>query len=166
MTALVLNDQERLTLEGAYREYGGDLWRALLAFAAGNREIADDGVAHAFIEAGARMHQIRDLRSWLYAVAFRAAAADLRRGRAVQEAGVGSLGDPATYDGQDRLVEILDLVRSLSPRQRAVFVLRELFGYPTTETATLLGTSETAVRVHLHGARRRLRARIEEAERA
>jgi DNA-directed RNA polymerase specialized sigma24 family protein len=49
------------------------------------------------------------------------------------------------------------MLRDLSPMQRGAFVLREVFGYDSSETASLLGSSEVAVRVHLHAARRRLR---------
>ena len=61
------------------------------------------------------------------------------------------------------IAEILDLARSLTPSQRQAFILRDLFGYSTGEAADLLGSSEVAIRVHLHAARRRLRKAVEEA---
>jgi RNA polymerase sigma-70 factor, ECF subfamily len=165
MRTLALTDEQRAFLERAYRDHGPDLWRAILAFAAGNRDIADDAVAHAFIEAGPRLARIRDPRAWLYAVAFRRAAAELRGARAIEPVGAQTLRQASPRDPMVALVEIADMVDRLSPNQRGVFVLRDVLGYLTAETASLLGISEIAVRVHLHAARRRLRSRMEEAER-
>ncbi len=166
----MLDDERRIELEGAYRRLGDDLWRAVFAFAGGSREVADDAVADAFIEAGRRLGSIRDLRAWLYTVAFRRAAAELRRRHVDVAADGDGRGDAvaamplAWADGE--VLEILDMARALSPKQRAAFVLRDLMGYSTSDAARLLGISDVAVRVHLSGARRRLRASVTEAERA
>ena len=48
----------------------------------------------------------------------------------------------------------------LTPLQRAVFELKEAEGRPTGEVSEILGLSPGAVRVHLHRARLRLRARL------
>lgn len=48
------------------------------------------------------------------------------------------------------------LVRNLSPSQRIVLLLREVFGYSTAECSTYLGTTEGAVKSLLHRARRAL----------
>ncbi|MGD8896851.1 MAG: RNA polymerase sigma factor [Acidobacteriota bacterium] len=48
----------------------------------------------------------------------------------------------------------------LTPLQRAVFELKEAEGRPTGEAAEILGLTPGAVRVHLHRARLRLRARL------
>ena len=157
----MLTEHEREELERAYRDLGPGLWRAIYAFTLGQREVTDDAIAHAFMEAGKRLASIRDLRSWLYAVAFREATSDMRNHRRSEH-----LHQPSTpVAAQNDAVEVLDLARALSPRQRAVFVLRDLLGFTSSETAELLTTSEVAVRVHLHAAHRRLRAQLEEAER-
>jgi RNA polymerase sigma factor (sigma-70 family) len=171
MRTVALTEQQRDALERAYREFGADLWRAVYVFALGQKEIADDAVSQAFIEAGPRMTKIRHIRPWLYTVAFRAAAADLRRRQAMSALpSAASHAVDMTHEGvspmQETLVETLDLARSLSPKQRRVFVLRDLFGYSTGEAARLLGISEIGVRVHLHAAHRRLRTAVEEAQRA
>lgn len=154
----MLDEDRRLRLESTYRKVGPDLWRAVLAFAGGRAEIAGDAVAEAFTQAAGRLDEIRVLRPWLYRAAFRIAAGELKRTR-------DALRTPLT-DTEDKGVEmefneLLDQLNALSPAQRRVFVIREVFGYPTSETAVLLGSSEVAVRVHLHAARKRLRVQLE-----
>jgi RNA polymerase sigma-70 factor (ECF subfamily) len=48
---------------------------------------------------------------------------------------------------------MLLVLESLSPLERAVFVLREAFGYPYAEIGEITGRSETAVRQTAHRAR-------------
>ncbi len=52
---------------------------------------------------------------------------------------------------------LVRLISRLSPKQRAVFVLRDVEGCTTKETASTLRISEGSVKVHLHKARARLR---------
>ncbi|TFH19588.1 MAG: sigma-70 family RNA polymerase sigma factor, partial [Myxococcales bacterium] len=49
-------------------------------------------------------------------------------------------------------------VEALTPRQRAILILRDVFDYPTSEIAALLGISESNVRVVLHRARTVMRS--------
>jgi len=67
---------------------------------------------------------------------------------------------------EERMAELFDLLRAMSPNQRATLVLRDVYGYSSKESAELLGISDVAVRVHLHAARRRLRKQLQEVERA
>ncbi|SEN21509.1 RNA polymerase sigma factor [Paenibacillus sp. OV219] len=55
------------------------------------------------------------------------------------------------------------LLSHLSPLQRTVFLLKELFGYKAGEVATKLSTSEGAVKAALHRARSAL-ARLKQRE--
>ena len=48
------------------------------------------------------------------------------------------------------------LIKHLSPLQRAVFLLRDVFGYSNLETANWLDTTEGAVKAALHRARQSL----------
>jgi RNA polymerase sigma-70 factor (ECF subfamily) len=157
----VLTDEEREELERAYRAHGADLWRALFAYC-GDARVAEDAVAEAFIRAGDAIARIRDLRAWLYVVAFRLVGAELRTRRRQAHFEPGPRDPVAPDDSGVR--DLLALLSGLSPNQRRAFILRVVFGYPTEETATLLGISQTAVRVHLSGARRRLRGQIREVE--
>ena len=65
------------------------------------------------------------------------------------------------------LVEVRAGLRSaiarLSAGQRAVLVLRDVYGWSTAEAARELGITTTTAKVRLHRARRRLAALLEEA---
>jgi RNA polymerase sigma-70 factor (ECF subfamily) len=54
---------------------------------------------------------------------------------------------------------VLVVLESLSPLERAVFILREVFGYPHREIAEALGRTETAVRQLASRARSHVEAR-------
>ena len=149
----MLDDDGRRRLEMAYREFGDDVWRAILTYSGGRRDVADDTVAEAFAQAGRRLGEIRSLRPWVFRAAFRLARAELGRARET----VPLEGVDAAIDPDADAPDVLDHLNRLSPRQRRAFVLRDVLGCSTRETAELLGSSEISVRVHLHGARRRLR---------
>lgn len=149
----MLDDEGRRRLESAYREFGGELWRAISVYAGGRRDVADEAVAEAFAQAGRRVQAIRALRPWIFRAAFRIASAELQRMR--RASSPPQMQEAPEADDHSR--EILDLLAELTPRQRRVFLLRELLGYSTSESANLLGASQVSVRVHLHAARRRLR---------
>ncbi|GAA2739399.1 RNA polymerase sigma factor SigJ [Kitasatospora cinereorecta] len=54
---------------------------------------------------------------------------------------------------------LMVVLETLTPLERAVFVLHEVFGYPHTETARIVGRSPAAVRQLAHRAREHVRAR-------
>lgn len=66
--------------------------------------------------------------------------------------------DPAEIAERRDLLELglLTLLESLTPPQRATFVLREAFGYPHREIAQILGVSEAASRQHYRRAKQQL----------
>jgi RNA polymerase sigma-70 factor, ECF subfamily len=142
--------REREDLAAVYREIGPQLWRALLAYSGGRREVADDAVAEAFaraIESGGR---IRDPYPWLYRTAFRIAAAELRRERRREVV--------VEVSADERLPrDLTTALRRLSPSQRAAVFLHYQADLPVREVARLMGTSTAAVKVHLHRGRNRLR---------
>ncbi len=63
----------------------------------------------------------------------------------------------ATGELRDRLKEALD---SLPPKLRTVVVLRDVYDLPHEAIAAELGISESAAKVRLHRARRKLRERL------
>ena len=137
-------------IEGVYRDSGDRLWWALLAYT-GDPEVAKDAAAEAYARAVAAADSIRDPAAWIWRVAFRVASAEIRQRRHVQ------LVQEATYEIDDRALEVLLALSKLSPRQRAAFVLFYLDDRTTEEIADLLAMSTATVSVHLHRARRRLR---------
>ncbi|MFD0201657.1 MULTISPECIES: RNA polymerase sigma factor SigJ [Saccharothrix] len=90
-----------------------------------------------------------------------------RRERAGRETYPGQwLPEPLVSDAADEVVRgeefsmaVLVVLETLSPAERAVFVLHEVFGYAHPEIATILGRSPAAVRQLAHRAREHVEAR-------
>ncbi|MGI5237805.1 RNA polymerase sigma factor SigJ [Dactylosporangium sp. CA-139066] len=75
---------------------------------------------------------------------------------------VGPLGDEAadaTVRAESVSMALLVVLETLTPLERAVFVLHEVFGYAHTEIAGILGRSDAAVRQIAHRAREHVHAR-------
>ena len=67
--------------------------------------------------------------------------------------------DEAAELGEQVSMALLVVLETLSPAERAVFVLREVFGMSVAEVAGALGRSEAAVRQMAHRAREHVQAR-------
>ncbi|TDC43745.1 RNA polymerase sigma-70 factor [Actinomadura sp. KC345] len=132
---------------------------------------AEDVVQEAFL----RMHQtlrrdeaIASPRAYIATLVTRLAIDQLRSARARREHYVGEwLPEPLVTDPSpaeqaetaDSLsLAFLVLLESLSPQQRAAFLLREVFDYPYAEVAEIIGTSVDSTR-HLVA---RARASVQE----
>jgi len=110
---------------------------------------------HRALEAGER---IESPRAYLSTVVTRLGIDELRSARARRETYAGEwLPEPLVTDPQEdpaRHAEMADslsmaflvLLESLSPEQRAVFLLREVFDYPYDRIAEIVGKSEDNVR--------------------
>jgi RNA polymerase sigma factor (sigma-70 family) len=143
-------------LGSLYAEEGPRLWRAIFAFSH-DRELTSDAVAEAFAQCVRRAGAVRDPRAWVWRVAFRIAAGELKeRRRATHD-----LPDPG-YEMPDDPGRLLSALRRLPQRQRAALILRHYAGYPTDEIARILGSSRATVRVHLSRGRRRLSELLED----
>lgn len=142
-------DRER-DYAALYREVGPQLWRAILVYAGGRREVADDAVGEAFARAIESDGTIRRPFPWLYRTAFRIAAAELRRGDTPLPEAEARYEDVGTAD-------LMEALRRLSPSQRAAVYLHYQADLPVREVARLMATSSAAVKVHLHRGRNRLR---------
>lgn len=76
------------------------------------------------------------------------------------ELGYGAVeGADRVFRTESLSMALLVVLETLSPLERAVFVLHEVFGYPHTEIAEILGRSHTAVRQTAHRAREHVYAR-------
>jgi RNA polymerase sigma-70 factor (ECF subfamily) len=133
-----------------YREIGPRLWRAILAYSGGRRDIADDAVGEAFARAMESRVRIRSPYPWLYRTAFRIAAAELRRDVREGPEDEPRLDDPA-------IVDLMRAMRQLSPKARAAIYLHYQADLSIREVARLTGSSAAAVKVQLHRGRNRLR---------
>ncbi|MEU6092411.1 RNA polymerase sigma-70 factor [Streptomyces sp. NPDC047085] len=118
--------------------------------------------------------QVREPRAYLVRITTRLAIDRLRTVQARGEAYVGPwLPEPYVTDFGDTVPDTADravladsvslavlvVLESLSPLERAVFVLREAFGYPYAEIAALLDRGEAAVRQLAGRARRHVEER-------
>jgi RNA polymerase sigma-70 factor (ECF subfamily) len=133
------------------------LWRSLYAYTGGRREVADDAVAEAFARALANADRIREPVAWLYRVAFRIAAAEMKR-----ERGMESLQEMAANPAHNSMPAVLSALRHLSPAQRAAVYLHYQADQPVAVVAERLGMSSAAIKVHLFRARHRLRKLLAE----
>jgi RNA polymerase sigma-70 factor (ECF subfamily) len=152
--ALVKVGSDRL--EALYREQAPRLWRALLAYA-GDGEVASDAVAETFAQAIARGEAIERPEVWVWRVAFRIAAGELKDRRRRLPVSV----EPG-YEVPDPVPELVTALAKISPNQRLAVVLHDYADRPTREIAEILGVTRATVHVHLSNGRRRLRTLLED----
>ena len=145
-----------------------------------NEEDAQDVVQDAFLKAYQNLEQFQGnskFYTWLVRIAVNESLMRLRKrrtGRMVSidedvETEEGSMPrdlaewrpDPEMMYGQSELAEILrKTIQGLPPGFRVVFVLRDVEGLSTEETAETLGLSVPAVKSRLLRARLQLRERL------
>jgi RNA polymerase sigma-70 factor, ECF subfamily len=113
---------------------------------------------------------VRDTKSYLAQLVTRQALNALRAGARRREDYVGPwLPEPLLLDDRDASADVvlaesvsmamLVLLETLTPDERAVFVLREVFGFDYDEIAGAVGKSVAAVRQVAHRAREHVQAR-------
>jgi len=142
--------------DDAYRADAERLWWALVAFT-GDRELASDAVAEAFAQALNRGEAIRSPSAWVRTVAFRLAAAELKR-----RASFTHHIPERVYEMPEPAVDVVRALAALPQNQRASVVLHYYLDMPVTEVARVLGIAAATVGVHLFRARARLRNVLEE----
>ena len=141
-----------------FGSHAGRVWRAVLAMSAGRTAIADDSTAEAFARLFAHRESVRDPVPWVFRIAFRLAAEDMRRERALAPEGSA---EPAGGDRSALPSDLTAALRQLSPDQRVVVFLHYHADLPIAEVARLVGSPAATVKVRLHRARRALRASLE-----
>ncbi len=158
------------------RRYSSRLYRVVYRIL-GSPEEAEEALQETFISACDKIKTFQEksqLGTWLYRIATNAALMRLRR---LKHSHV-SLDSPVeTEEGDflprnladwrfdphraalnEELRQVLeDAIQALPETLRVVFILRELEGLSTQETARALGISESATKVRLHRARLMLR---------
>lgn len=133
----------------------------------GNREDGLEVVQEAMWKAFRHLRRYdpkRSFRNWLFRIAVNEVRDKLRASkrerelmaRAAREAEAAP--EPGVEgEGRELRSDLERFLAALRPRERAVFVLRDLEELSVRETAEVLACSEISVRVHLCAARRKLR---------
>ncbi|MDG4864756.1 RNA polymerase sigma-70 factor [Streptomyces sp. T-3] len=147
---------------------------------------AEDVVQEAWLRwSAADREEVKEPRAYLVRITTRLAIDRLRHVQSRREAYVGPwLPEPIATDfgytvpdtaeqavlAESVSLAVLVVMESLSPLERAVFVLREAFGFPFAQIATTLDRSEAAVRqlagrARKHVDERKPRFEVDPAER-
>ncbi len=171
-----LKQGDRRACAELVRRYSQQLYRVTLRIL-GTPEEAEEALQETFISACDKIASFREdarLSTWLYRIATNAALMRLRRNKqnhvSLDEAVETDEGlwmprhladwrfDPDQVMLTRELQDVLEqAIQNLPETLRTVFVLRELEGLSTAETAQALGISESATKVRLHRARLMLR---------
>ena len=137
----------------------------------GSATEADDVLQDSYLRwAEVDLATVRDTKSYLAQLVTRQALNALRASARRREEYVGPwLPEPLLLDDRDASADVvlaesvsmamLVLLETLSPDERAVFVLREVFGFDYDEIASAVGKSVTTVRQVAHRAREHVQAR-------
>lgn len=137
----------------------------------GSATEADDVLQDSYLRwADVDLSTVRDTKSYLARLVTRQALNALRAQARRREEYVGPwLPEPLLLEDQDASADVvlaesvsmamLVLLETLTPDERAVFVLREVFGFDYGEIAEAVNKSEAAVRQVAHRAREHVHAR-------
>jgi RNA polymerase sigma-70 factor, ECF subfamily len=137
----------------------------------GSATESDDVLQDSYLRwAEVDLSTVRDTKSYLAQLVTRQALNALRAGARRREEYVGPwLPEPLLLEEQDPSADVvlaesvsmamLVLLETLTPDERAVFVLREVFGFDYAEIADAVGKSAPAVRQVAHRAREHVHAR-------
>ncbi len=127
------------------------------------REVAQEALLRAFKHLG-RYDTSRSFRNWLFQIAANAArdrARTKKRERDVIESAdldaVEMRSPEAGCAAGEFRNAVMKCLAILSPREREVFIMRDLEDLDIKETARALGCSTISVRVNLSSARRKMR---------
>jgi RNA polymerase sigma-70 factor (ECF subfamily) len=137
----------------------------------GSATESDDVLQDSYLRwADVDLETVRDTKSYLAQLVTRQALNALRAGARRREDYIGPwLPEPLLLDERDASADVvlaesvsmamLVLLETLTPDERAVFVLREVFGFDYDEIAGAVGKSVTSVRQVAHRAREHVQAR-------
>ncbi len=136
----------------------------------GNEEDARDVTQEAYLRAWKGIGKFRgeaQFSTWMYRITANASATFTKKRRRQRTESIDDIGEPAElrYDHQPaEIAEATDLLDRLSvavdelpPKLRQVVVLRDVYGLSHEAIAEELDITETAAKVRLHRARRKLR---------
>jgi len=170
-----MSDRDFASAERYRRELHVHCYRMLASF-----EEAEDAVQETYLRAWRNLSSFEgdSLRAWLYRIATNVCL-DMIRSRARRPTEIRSFAEvPWLQPYPDRLLDeivpsseepdavvvsretielaFLAALQVLPPRQRAALILRDVMGWPASDTASLLGTSVAATNSALQRARARM----------
>jgi RNA polymerase sigma-70 factor (ECF subfamily) len=170
---------DEAAFEELVRTHGGRLLSVARRFL-GASEDAQDAVQEAFIRAFKAIHTFEEraqLHTWLHRILVNTALMKLRARRRKPEDSIDELLPTFASDGHqtvesrdwsDALLErqetaaiVRNAIARLPEPYRVVLVLRDLEERDTAETARILATTTTVVKVRLHRARQALRTLLD-----
>jgi RNA polymerase sigma-70 factor (TIGR02957 family) len=132
----------------------------------GSAADAEDAVQDAWLKwSSADRSQVADPRAYLVRIVTNVALDRLRSAQARRETYVGPwlpepiLTSSSPQDAESVSVALMVLLETLSPLERAVFVLKEAFAFSYAEIAVAVERSEDSVRQAAHRARGHVQAR-------
>jgi RNA polymerase sigma-70 factor, ECF subfamily len=174
-----LQCRDEAAFEELIRSHGGRLLSVARRFLP-NTEDAQDAVQETFIKAFKAIHTFEEraqLHTWLHRILVNTALMKLRERRRKPEEPIDDLLPTYAADGHqttesrewsDALFErketagiVRQAIAMLPDQYRTVLVLRDLEERDTAETARILGTTTTVVKVRLHRARQALRTLLD-----
>ncbi len=166
---------EQALFEVLVRRYNQRLYRVARSILRDDAE-AEDVMQQAYVNAYTHLGQFADrarFSTWLTRIAVYEALGRLRRRKRVREVdvkegtegtGVALVSGQPSPEQQALTGELKNLleaaVEALPRTSRSAFVLREVEGLSTAETAECLGVSEDVVKTRLHRARALLRREL------
>ena len=162
-----------------FKLYSDKIFRLALGLL-GDEDEAEGIVQDSFLRLFEKLDQFEgrsQLGTWLYRVAYNASIDRLRRQRPTQPLADDAQADDAApfmpallidwsqapealFDSGETQTQLEDAVSRLPERLRSTFILREIEGLSTAETAAVLSITVGAVKVRLHRARLLLREEL------
>ncbi|XVS67435.1 RNA polymerase sigma-70 factor [Actinosynnema sp. CA-299493] len=157
---------ERVTAEQVFHEHRNLLFSVAYRVL-GTAADAEDAVQDAWLKwSAADRSRVADPKAYLVRIASNLAVDRLRSATRRRETYVGPwLPEPILTDAHDTdaaesvSMALLVVLETLSPLERAVFVLKEAFGFSHAEIAAAVERSEDTVRQAAHRARAHVQAR-------
>jgi RNA polymerase sigma-70 factor, ECF subfamily len=175
---------DQAAFETLVRTHGGRLLSVARRFL-GSNEDAEDAVQETFIKAFRSIHAFEEraqLHTWLHRIVVNTSLMKLRERRRKPQQSIDDLLPAFAADGHqttaarewsDALLErkqtaaiVRQAIAMLPEQHRTVLILRDIEERDTAETAAILGTTTTVVKVRLHRARQALRTLLDRELRA
>lgn len=161
-----VREGDQALFEVLMRRYNRPVYRAVRSILKNESE-CEDAMQQTYIAAYSHLAQFNGaakFSTWLVRIAINEALARTRREKRIEQGGLEmsseriDTNDPERRAGAHEMIALLeDSVEKLPEIHRVVFMLRDIEGLDTAETAGALGVSEDVVKQRLHRARATIR---------